>query len=319
MVKNTISAYREFRKRDKAIIEFATRARDPEIEKVLVQCLNDCQVTVRIAQEDPNNQELMEKLADHMKTVKHQQQILAHAVPDRNDLGEVKTVTGKRQRKAVDRYRDSDYDSDTGARKLDKRKMESSAEEEDYDGDYDENAHGDSDEDDGDSINDDYDLDDGGEDREDLEWQPPLSDDDDDVFSALLSGDDEAPEEGTEASMMKRKEMRAARIEMRNECQDDEGLRRLKRILTTDPGRVYAVADLENPTTLKRALELAYCARSGVDYDTPTSIHIDVSDHNLVFWSYMPNNDIVHTHSRFIATVNRCEGQSREQSSYRTI
>ncbi|KAH8730759.1 hypothetical protein GQ44DRAFT_723006 [Phaeosphaeriaceae sp. PMI808] len=117
MIENSISAYKEFRKRDKALIELATRAKDPAIEQLLVDCLNEHRETIRRAQADPKNKELIGKFAEHAKIMKEQLGLLAKAVHDKNNLVEIEPVTGKRQRRGVDRYCDSNYDSNTGALK----------------------------------------------------------------------------------------------------------------------------------------------------------------------------------------------------------
>jgi hypothetical protein len=69
-----------------------------------VQCLNECQTTVRRAREDPKNQEVLQKLAHRAKMAQEQKQLLSHAVTDKDDLGRVEILQGKRQRKGVDRY-----------------------------------------------------------------------------------------------------------------------------------------------------------------------------------------------------------------------
>ncbi|KAH8730763.1 hypothetical protein GQ44DRAFT_723010 [Phaeosphaeriaceae sp. PMI808] len=265
MIENSISAYKEFRKRDKALIELATRAKDPAIEQLLVDCLNEHQETIRRAQADPKNKELIGKFAEHAKIVKEQLGLLAKAVHDKNNLVDIEPVTGKRQRRGVDRYCDSNYDSNTGALKgsaQDKgkgKKIKKDAEESD---EYEDDTFDDFDSivsDDSGSI---YDptKDEQSEDR--------------DLYK-LFSDEEDLPEgDESESALAKRKAMKAARIAMRNEKQDDEPLRRLKSLLTANPDRIYTADDLNNPVYLKLALELAHCARSGVPYDNPTSIHI---------------------------------------------
>ena len=116
MVQNTIAAYREYRKRDEAIVELATRASDPEIQTLLVQVLNEHQAVSRAAQEDPANRDLVEKIRDNAVVASQQQQLLAISVPDANDLGFlIKTTLGKRQPKLIARYADEQW-NDEGQR-----------------------------------------------------------------------------------------------------------------------------------------------------------------------------------------------------------
>jgi hypothetical protein len=282
-VKNTISAYREYKKRDKAIVELATRARDPAIAEILVQCLNDHQQVIRSAQADPNNQELMQKLATRQEIAKEQAFILASSVPDKNDLGKNQILEGKRKRTGIDRYRDGDYDEVTGNRKPPKQHetqdVADSGEEEDEDKDEGLEREGQEFSESSSSEEDDEDGSPDGDDDDDGDWNP--NDDDaageyDEDYLDLFSEGEEIPEDEPESAKQKRKALKAARIAMRNENQEDEGIRRLGALLSADPRRVYGADDLKKPTTLKRALELAYCARSGTAYDTPTSIHIEV-------------------------------------------
>jgi len=298
MTKNTIGMYREYRKRDKAIVELATRARDPEIAALLVQCLNDYQTTIRQAQADPANQDLLQKLAEHSRRFKEQKLILADAVPDKNDLEGGSIVEGKRTRKPVERYRDEDYDEVTGVKKEGENKKKKKSrrakqESDDEDGEFGvgdgEAEYGDEYENDGiledEEILEDEDLledEEILEDDEEDEWRPPArsesGEEDDEEYLALFSEGEDIPEEESESAREKRKALKAARIAMRDENQEDEGLRRLKALLSSNADRVYTLEDLEKSATLKRALELAYCARSGTEYDTPTSIHIEVID-----------------------------------------
>jgi hypothetical protein len=100
MVANTISSYREYRKRDKAIIELTTHAHDPDIQVLLVQCLNDYQYTIRRAQADPRSQELLAKMKKPVDNASEgkQEQLVEEAVTvdDKNDLVVTELVAGKR-------------------------------------------------------------------------------------------------------------------------------------------------------------------------------------------------------------------------------
>ena len=110
-VPNTICAYREARKRDKFMYELATRASDPALQTLLVRCLNEHQKLVRNAQNDPENQELMEKLrAQNNMQQDVKDLIKARAVPDKIDLIPTETVTEKRKRKPVQRFIDEKFD-----------------------------------------------------------------------------------------------------------------------------------------------------------------------------------------------------------------
>lgn len=61
---------------------------------------------------------------------------------------------------------------------------------------------------------------------------------------------------------------------MHDEDQDDEATRRLKALLTAHTTHVYTKGDLDRPSILRLGLELVHCARAGMEYDTPTSVHI---------------------------------------------
>jgi hypothetical protein len=99
-----------------------------------------------------------------------------------------------------------------------------------------------------------HDFDDGLDiDEEDADWSPSELGEHDEYNSPGLFYDEEASG-GSESSREKRKVIAAARVEMCNERQDDEALRRLKAILTTEPDRTYTLADLDNSATLKHAL-----------------------------------------------------------------
>jgi hypothetical protein len=52
----SICSDREARKRDKYMIELATRAFDAAMRRLIVWCLNEWQKEVKRAQEDPDNQ-----------------------------------------------------------------------------------------------------------------------------------------------------------------------------------------------------------------------------------------------------------------------
>jgi hypothetical protein len=288
MVKNTIATYREYRKRDKAIIELATRASDPEIAAILVQCLNDHQEVIRSAQADPKNQELMEKLAVRKEVAQEQTVLLARTVPDKLDLVKNQILEGKRTRKAVERYRDEDYDEVTGEYIGDREGEDDGDDNEELVQDGQEFNNGDGEGDGSQELGepgpDEKEDDDGtfvapDDDDEDGDWNYRSDEGNgeyDEDYLDLFSDEEDIPEEESETAKQKRKALKAARIAMRNENQEDEGLRRLGALLSADPHRIYTHEDLKKATTLKRALELAYCARSGTAYDTPTSIHIEV-------------------------------------------
>ncbi|PVH99647.1 hypothetical protein DM02DRAFT_672539 [Periconia macrospinosa] len=70
MVANTIAAYCEFRKRDKCIVELATRLQDPIFKRLILQCLNEHQEAIKAAQKDPRNQELIKRLHEAEKLKK---------------------------------------------------------------------------------------------------------------------------------------------------------------------------------------------------------------------------------------------------------
>jgi len=92
-----VSAYREARKRDKALIELATRASDPRIQELLVQVLNQFQSTIRQAQEAPENAELMKTIKLQADIEAIQEHILATVTKDPVNLVTCETTEGKRE------------------------------------------------------------------------------------------------------------------------------------------------------------------------------------------------------------------------------
>ena len=264
-IKNTIGAYKESRKRDKALIELATRANDPEIRALLVYCLNDFNEAIRLAQEDPENAELMSRLNTLASIEKTNKMLMASAVPDKNELVSFETIDGKRQRKERGvAYGDEVWDGLGRAKSKSKKGQEKMTLEELDKHLLDEN----------DVVDEDEDED---EDEDDEDIYEPDEDDEPDDDAIFTDDGDESDLEGLSAdALLDRKARKEAKLAMRSEIQEDEGVRRLKMLLTLDHTKVYSEEDLGKEETLKRSLELAYCARFGQNYDKPPSIHIQV-------------------------------------------
>jgi len=106
MVPESIHAYREAKKRDKAIIELATRANDPRVRAAIVNLLNEYQREVRRAQESKENEDLMFKIQEEEAETKDLRQLGkdARVVRDAIDIGTNNIVEGTRQRRAPERY-----------------------------------------------------------------------------------------------------------------------------------------------------------------------------------------------------------------------
>jgi len=270
-VLNTIGAYKESRKRDKALIELATRANDPEIKNLLVYCLNEFNNTIRQAQEDPANEELMGMIGETAKIQETNEEIMASAVEDKVELVTFEIVEGKRQpKKRGPAYGDEDWDGlgrakakGKGKQKQEKITLEELDELFEDDASFVAN------------VNEDEDSD---------TYEPPAEDEENDDDALITDSGGESDLEGLSSeALSERKARKEARLAMRSEIQEDEAVRRLKLLLTSDPSRVYTEDDLEKEEILKRSLELAYCARFGQSYDKPPSIHIKVRSEKLVF------------------------------------
>lgn len=266
-MKNSVSGYREARKRDKARIELATRANDPIIRDLLVRCLNDYQETVARAQADPQNSAVMATLHQQGKIHYEMVRLQAKSVKDKYDLGSNEIVKTPRSRKPPPRrYTDDDYHDD-GRSKTSTTEERTEGESED------------------DSADDAEDTSPPGSD--DGSNYVPESDEDDnyDRFDPSGSDDDWDPDFDDWSAEQKSSysEMMAKRTAMRSEIQQDEGIRRLQTKLQLDGSKRYTLDDLHKEDILKRALDLAYCARQGMDYDNPPSIHIAVNIQKYVF------------------------------------
>jgi hypothetical protein len=238
-----------------------------------------------MAQEDPENKSLVEKLQEKASISSAQEQLVAVTAPDSLDLGVPEPVDGKRRRKPVSRYNDNDYDDE--GRFIDPDHEPATRQKRAAQDDFDDDEFSPTDSDvesipsddsrapsEPQNTDDDYDSD------EDSNLEDGDEDSDDEDFLSSEMGD--IPEHEPDSAKEKRKALQAARNLMRDENQEHEDIRKLKLLLTADHSKVYTVSDLENAETLKLALELAYCARTGTTYDRPTSIHIQVSSQKLV-------------------------------------
>jgi hypothetical protein len=234
-------------------VELGTRAHDPEIRALLVQCLNDFQEVIRTEQAKPEHAAIIDLLRKKGET---SQQLSATTVKDKIDLVTFETIEGKREPKPRGlTYAEEEWDG-RGRPKRAPRK----------------------------NYNDEYGFDD-----DFVEDDVPKSDDGDWAADNLTELSDTDPldydedasdselEGATEEQVRKHAAKKEAQRAMDSEAQEDEGLRRLKLILSADPGKVYTEEDLEREDILIRSLELAYCARAGLPYDRPPSVHIEVS------------------------------------------
>jgi hypothetical protein len=258
-VEGSIHAYRESRKRDKYLVELSTRANDPDMRSLIVKCLNEHQLAVRKAQHDERNAELMAQLQEvhEVEAVREELQ-LAQAVPDPMDILSIPEVVGKRARKPVIHFRDefnyygSDAEDEPKARPKRSRQKRVLADE-----DYADTS----------SLS---------------SWTEESvsefkgSDIEDEGNSNEGDGGDEKEDPAAAARKAKRLQKIAEYEAMRNEFQEDEGVRQLRLLLTADADKVYTEDDLDDESILERGLEITHCFRLGQQPDKVPSIHIKV-------------------------------------------
>jgi hypothetical protein len=306
-VLNSICAYRERRKRDKFLFELATRAFDPAMKKLLVRCLNEYQKVVARAQDDPANATLMARLKETAKVTKDIGDLIKQNVePEKVTPDSSLIVSGKRTRKQIrpqDRFVNQHWDNDG--------KLLEGDEDEDQEGstrkakvvskrggkstfpkskgkgkgkakatgkrkgklkeDDDNEAGSASDYEPGNTDEDDSDNDEVVADDSEYEQSGDESDEEAEVI------DSDAEKGGGEAARWKRFLRKEKMAAMRSEKQEDEGVRQLRLLLTEDRDVTYTEADLIAEGVLERALEIAYCMRTGMQLDKVDSIHIEVS------------------------------------------
>jgi hypothetical protein len=260
--------YREFKKGDKIIIEYATRVSDPSMRSLLVYLLNLSQDEVRAAQDDPANQVFIQRLR-HDRQLRQNIEALPKdkdIVPDALDLGDdagqeddddlaaqADRQLPKRERKPVQRFSHDEFNANGGYKPRDKQ-----------------------------TINYRVDNDDGDSDSESLYHDTGEPDDHDDGY---VSG---ARQTETEIPLSLKSDRVKIRKLMRNEKQESERVRQKLMLLSLDPHKVYEDADLNKEATLMRALRLLYNAKQGLKLDHVSSVHIKVSAMERSF-EYMAN------------------------------
>ncbi len=292
LVNNSICAYRESRKRDKYMVELATRAYDPDLRSLIVKCLNKFQDTVRAAQKDLSNAELMEQIKELESVEDTKQELIkAKAVADPIDLVSTPVAEGKRARKPVKRYADAFWVDDKELHEGDDdfeerlvkvrakkgrkgrkkgrstkaagKKRVSDEVEPDSDSEF---------------------VADGSESDTSSEFEH-VSEDEEAEWNQSGSENEEGNEGEAFLSVTtsESKRRKQAWEAMKSEKQEDEGARKLRLLLTIDANKVYTDADLENEEVLTLGLEVTYCMRMGQSLDKVPSVHINVSDQNAHF------------------------------------
>lgn len=318
IVPESIHAYREAKKRDKAIIELATRANDPRIRAAIVTLLNEYQRHVRQAQEKPENQELISKIRDHDTRTKDLRELAkdARVVRDTIDLGTNNILEGKRRRQAPERYETIAWTAEgsrlkvkgpkkngllakarskfaKGAASL-KKKGKSATSRAKTIGSVKGKGKGKAKESD---VEDDS--------------EPSLDDNDSDyenyteAESASQAGDEESD---AEDDTVKAK-LRRARALFRSENQLGEQEKVLKLLLSLPKDKVYDEKDLEDEATMVRGLELLYAHRIGMSTAKVPSIHIKVRGSQKYFSTRQLTFFTVYPPRR-----QRCQGSRGEDS-----
>ncbi|KAJ4344685.1 uncharacterized protein N0V89_012429 [Didymosphaeria variabile] len=300
MLKNSIAAYRESRKRHKYMIELATRAHDPVIQRLLIRCLNEWQAFVKEAQDDPANRALMEQLKEKSEIDENKEEMFkAGAVADSVDLVELPAPEGPRKRQQVRRFADATFVKDreiqpgdqephnlSGARKksrkmkgMKKRRRVTGKVDEDEEEEVQEEEEADLEVEDcyseyepSDSGDSNYSNSDMSEEDSEREEEDPTEESTTPKQATSSKNDEEKL-----TNAQRRAARKAAAAAMRNEEQEEEGVRQLKLLLTADPERVYTVEDLSSEKVLERALEITYCLRIGQRPDKVPSVHINYS------------------------------------------
>ncbi|OSS54985.1 hypothetical protein B5807_00044 [Epicoccum nigrum] len=307
-VQNSIFAYREFRKRDKYVVELATRASDPVMQGLNVKCLNAYQEKVRKAQKDPANGELM-KMLQQCKQIEEDREALveAGAAYDPMDLVDVAGPSNKKrtsikpkrfaQAKFVHGHplypgdegctdaEDDDDDVETGPRRS-KRKIKGKKKQV---GPVLEDDASDEDSDDKATVflKKRLSTEDEKYAASEAAGQTSESDYDDSCFNEDSGEDQYLSDPGAAANSsgddsdvgpstaQKRKEKRLAFEAFHREEQEDEAVRQLQLLLSNDSERIYTIEDLKNESILSRGLEITYCMRAGQQPDKVPSIHIN--------------------------------------------
>jgi hypothetical protein len=122
--QDSVMTYREFKKGDKIIMEFATRVSDTSMRSLLLHLLNLFQDEVREVQNDPANQDLIKKFRSDRDLRKVVEALAADkkVVPDPLDLGQdeededdlaarTERDLPKRNRKPVKRFTHDDFNA----------------------------------------------------------------------------------------------------------------------------------------------------------------------------------------------------------------